>query len=376
MPKINWVTTLFLFLTPLVAFVWGGIHIYHFGIGWMEVAAFVVYISASGLSITAGYHRLFAHGAYECRRAVKIFYLLFGAAAFQHSVLSWVSDHRRHHAEIDEEGDPYNIRKGFLWAHIGWMLVEDQRPVDFSNVPDLMADPWIRAQHRFYVPLAATMSFGVPLAAGFAIGNPWGCLIWAGLIRLVVGHHSTFLVNSLAHTLGQRPYSLAISARDSFLTAVLTFGEGYHNFHHRFSTDYRNGVRHWQWDPTKWLIRGLAAIGWAWNLSRAPRERIIAAKLQTEAARQLEGYRARGEQAMAYARERIAEVSKAVERAAVRLGELERELAQARKGLSAAARMEALREEIRAARQEFRDAWSRWQAALREIAANPLPQPA
>jgi stearoyl-CoA desaturase (delta-9 desaturase) len=213
--KINWVTAVFLILTPLVAVIWGGVHIKLFGVSAVEVLLCLLFVAATGFSITAGYHRHFAHGAYECRRFVKVLYLLFGAAAFQQSVLNWASDHRRHHLNIDEDLDPYNIKRGFLWAHIGWLLVKSPRAQDYSNVPDLLADPFIRWQDRFYVPIAVTMGFGVPLAIGYAVGHPWGSLLWAGIFRTVLVHHSTFFVNSLAHTLGKRPYSIAISARDS-----------------------------------------------------------------------------------------------------------------------------------------------------------------
>ncbi|HVQ24839.1 MAG TPA: acyl-CoA desaturase, partial [Planctomycetota bacterium] len=103
-----------------------------------------------------------------------------------------------------------------------------------------------------------------------AFGNPWGFLLWGGLIRVVLGHHTTFLVNSLAHTLGHRPYEPAFSARDSFVTALLTFGEGYHNFHHRFQADYRNGMRWYHFDPTKWFVWSLARVGVTRDLSRTP----------------------------------------------------------------------------------------------------------
>jgi stearoyl-CoA desaturase (delta-9 desaturase) len=373
--RINWVTATFLVVTPLVAVVWGGVHIALFGIHPLEVALFALYIVATGFSITAGYHRHFAHGAYECRRFVKAFYLLFGAAAFQHSVLNWSSDHRRHHENIDEDLDPYNIKKGFLWAHIGWLMMKSPNPEDFSNVPDLVADPMVRFQHRFYVPLAITMGFGVPLGIGFAMGHPWGCLLWAGVFRTVVVHHSTFFVNSLAHTLGRRPYSIAVSARDSVVTALLTFGEGYHNFHHRFSTDYRNGVRRHQWDPTKWLIRGMAAIGWAWGLCRAPREKIVAAELECDASRLLERWKDHSADAMAYVRERMAEIRTAVEHSAARLGDLERQLVRARTTLGEEShrQIERLRAELRAARREFRLARSRWRAFVEELAALPVP---
>ena len=373
--RINWITASFLVLTPLVALVWGGVQITLFGVHAFEVLLFLLYILATGFSITAGYHRHFAHGAYECRRFVKAFYLLFGAAAFQHSVLNWASDHRRHHMNIDEDLDPYNIKRGFLWAHIGWLMVKAPNPEDFSNVPDLLADPFIRLQHRFYVPLAITMGFGVPLAIGYSMGHPWGSLLWAGFFRTVLVHHSTFFVNSLAHTLGRRPYSLAISARDSVVTALLTFGEGYHNFHHSFSTDYRNGVRRHQWDPTKWLIRTMAALGWAWGLCRAPREKIVAAELACDTERLLERWKAHSADALTYLGERVADIKAAVENSAARLGELERQLVRAREnlGLEGRRQIERLRAELRAARREFREARSRWRAAVEELYSLPLP---
>jgi len=230
-------------------------------------------------------------------------------------------------------------------------------------------------QHRFYVPLAVTMGFGVPLAIGFSMGHPWGCLLWAGVFRTVLVHHSTFFVNSLAHTLGTRPYSLAISARDSVVTALLTFGEGYHNFHHRFSTDYRNGVWRHQWDPTKWLIRGMAAVGWAWGLSRAPREKIVAAELECDTARLVERWKAQSADALAYVRERLDSIKTAVEHSAARLGDLERQLVAARKNLGREGRrqIERLRAELRAARREFRAARSRWRVAIEELYTMPAP---
>jgi stearoyl-CoA desaturase (Delta-9 desaturase) len=380
MRKINWVTAIFLVVTPLIAVIWGGFHITLSGIRPVEVVLFALYIAATGFSITGGYHRLFAHGAYDCRRFVKVFYLLFGAAAFQHSVLSWASDHRRHHKNIDGDADPYNIKRGFFWAHVGWLLFDEHRETrdDLSNVPDLVADPFIRFQHRFYVPIAVGMGFGLPLALGFAVGSPWGCLLWAGVFRTVVVHHSTFLVNSLAHTLGSRPYSLAVSARDSVVTALLTFGEGYHNFHHRFATDYRNGVRHHQWDPTKWLIRGMAALGWAYDLYRVPREKIVEAEIECDLHRLRDRWKGHSDHAVAYARERIAEISGAVQRSAARLGELERELKKARAswGLERRRQIEKLRSELRAARREFHEARDRWRAALEELWLQPAPQPA
>lgn len=371
--NINWVTALFLALTPLAAAIWGGVHVTHFGVHPFEVLLFALYVAATGFSVTAGYHRHFAHGAYECRRFVQAFYLLFGAAAFQHSVINWAADHRRHHQNIDGEGDPYNIRKGFLWAHVGWLMSRAPHPADLSNVPDLVADPWLRLQHRFYVPLAVAVGFGAPLAIGYAIGRPWGCLLWAGLFRTVLVHHSTFFVNSLAHTLGKRPYWAAVSARDSVVTALLTLGEGYHNFHHRFATDYRNGVRRHQWDPTKWLIRAMELLGWAWSLYRTPPEKIVQAELECDTQRVIERWRGHSAEALAYLRERAGDVKAAVERSAARVGELERQLyrAGASFGRERRRQVDRLRVELRAARREFRKARNRWRAAVADLRARP-----
>ena len=371
--KINWVTSVFLTFTPLVALIWGGLHLGFAGIRPLHLGLFLFMLSATGFSITAGYHRHFSHGAYQCRRFVRVFYLLFGAAAFQHSVLSWSSEHRRHHRNIDDEGDPYNIQRGFLWAHIGWLFFERPESEDFSNVPDLITDPWIVSQHRYYALVALLMGFGFPMAVGSLAGDPWGGLLWGGFVRIVVVHHATFFVNSLAHTLGSRPYTVAVSARDSVITALLTFGEGYHNFHHRFATDYRNGVRRHQWDPTKWLIRAMASLGWAYDLTKVPRERIVEAELQVELQRALTRWRESSEVASQQIRERLAEVTTAFTSSARRLGELERELAR-----RSVEKRDEIRIEIRLARREFRATRRRWRAAVAELrdASLPVAQPA
>jgi stearoyl-CoA desaturase (delta-9 desaturase) len=376
--RVNWVTTLFLLLTPLVAVVWGIAHIHAVGVRPIEIAAFAFYVCATGFSITTGYHRLFAHRSYECSRIVKILYLLFGAAAFQHSALTWCSDHRRHHKHIDSDDDPYSIQRGFLWAHIGWLLVmEHKEKADFSNVHDLTADPWIRLQDRFYVPIAVLMGFAVPFAFGWAVGHPWGCVLWAGIFRVVLVHHSTFLVNSLAHTLGRRPYTLAVSARDSVVTALLTFGEGYHNFHHRFAADYRNGVARASWDPSKWLIGGLEHLGLAWNLRRVPRERIVAAELACDSERLFARVTERSEHARACLRARFAEMSARVEHAAARLGSVEREFAAARAqwGRRRRAQLQHLRAELRSSRLEMRAARLGWRAVLSGLGSGSAALP-
>ncbi|HEU5259404.1 MAG TPA: fatty acid desaturase [Vicinamibacterales bacterium] len=246
---------------------------------WQDLALGGTWYWLSGLSITGGYHRLFAHRSYRCSRLVTAFYLLFGGAAAQNSALNWTSDHRRHHAHSDAEGDPYDARRGLWWSHMGWVLQEDL-PRDFSNARDLVADPLVRWQHRHYWAIAIVVGGGIPALIAISWGDPVGGLLWAGCVRLVAQYHSTFAINSIAHRFGDRPYCTSTSARDNVLVALLTMGEGYHNFHHRFPSDYRNGVRWRDYDPTKWLVSLLAAVGLASHLKRTSPESIAHARAQ------------------------------------------------------------------------------------------------
>ena len=268
-PRI-WSTTL-MFVTTLVAAMvlvpWVGLtHGFSAG-AWI---LFVVFLYANGMSITGGYHRLWAHKSYDAHWSLRLIYLVFGTMALQNSVFAWASGHRTHHLNVDDvDKDPYSIRRGFWFAHIGWMLREyDSGKPDFANIPDLRRDPMLAFQHRFYIPLALLTNFGLPLLAGWLIGDVWGTFILAGVLRLVVSHHVTFFINSLAHMWGSRPYTEENTARDNAILAFFTYGEGYHNYHHIFAHDYRNGVRWWQWDPTKWLIAGLQYVGLTRRLKR------------------------------------------------------------------------------------------------------------
>jgi len=282
--NIQWVNTLFLsgtLLTALFAVPW---YIWTYGFGLFQFSLFFFFFIATGLSITLGYHRLFSHLTFHASLPVKLFTLLFGAAAFESSALTWCADHRRHHKHVDEEEeDPYAITRGFFYAHIGWLIFRAQPQTPLTWVRDLQKDKLAVWQHRYYVPIAITMGFLLPALIGFigggAIGALGGFLI-AGAGRIVLVHHSTFCINSLCHWIGTRPYSGKCSARDSFLMAILTFGEGYHNYHHEFQHDYRNGVKPWQFDPTKWTIWLLHKVGLVKNLRTVPEEKIVRAEIE------------------------------------------------------------------------------------------------
>jgi stearoyl-CoA desaturase (Delta-9 desaturase) len=272
LPPINWPTTLMFILTPLSAAVlvpWYGLT-HGFSAGSWGVLVFLLF--ACGMSVTAGYHRLWAHKTYEAHWTLKIVYLIFGSMALQNSALVWASGHRVHHLHVDDnERDPYSAGRGFWFSHIGWMLryYPSGNP-DFSNARDLERDPLLAFQQRHYLLIAIGVNLIVTFGAGLLVGDVWGTFILAGLLRVVISHHLTFLINSLAHMWGSRPYTDENSARDNPVLALLTHGEGYHNFHHIFAHDYRNGVRWWQWDPTKWLVASMQFLGLARRLKRTP----------------------------------------------------------------------------------------------------------
>ncbi|HUX72744.1 MAG TPA: fatty acid desaturase [Steroidobacteraceae bacterium] len=280
----NWPTTMMFVMTTMVAAVvvpWYGIvHGYH-AAAWIWFAVMLV---ANGMAITCGYHRLFAHSTYEARPALRLLYVLFGAMALQNSVLKWSADHRAHHRFIDDpDKDPYCARRGFWFSHIGWMLRNyPSGDSDFANVRDLQRDPVVDWQHRHYLAIALTMNIGLPLLIGWLSKDIVGVLLLAGVLRLVVSHHFTFFINSLAHMWGVQPYTDENTARDNGFLAILTHGEGYHNFHHMFAHDYRNGVRAWQWDPSKWFIGAMRWLGLARNLKRTPWFKIQRALLDAQ----------------------------------------------------------------------------------------------
>src|SRR6202162_6031165 len=288
--KVSWPTSSFLIGTLFLSLTAVPVYIWFFGIDWFQIALFFVMFCACGFSITLGYHRLYSHLTFQAHPVVRLLTLIFGAGAFENSVLLWACEHRTHHKHVDHDEDPYCISKGFFYAHVGWLMFKLKPLPPFDNVADLQKDPLIRWQHRYIHWIAASVGCVFPTILGFLWGG-WvsalGAFLIAGVARVVVLQHCTFCINSLCHYIGKRPYSSRCSARDSWLMAIVTFGEGYHNYHHEFQHDYRNGVKPWQIDPTKWIIWTLSKIGLTNQLRRVPMEKIVLSEL-AEAQRQLE----------------------------------------------------------------------------------------
>jgi len=274
---INWIHTSLLTITPLLALV--GFVFVEFN--FKTFIVFVVTYNIAGLGITAGYHRYWSHRSFKATRIVQIILALMGAAAFEGSIRWWSRNHRAHHKYVDTDKDPYNVIKGFMHAHIGWMIYkQDVKKCGRADISDLDKDTIVIWQHKNYALLALIFSVCIPTLICGLWNDFMGGFFYASMLRIVFLHHSTFFVNSLAHYVGNRPFSDNHTAANSMITAMLTFGEGYHNYHHEFPQDYRNGIQYYHYDPTKWLIAGCSLFGLTYDLHTQENNEIMKARVQ------------------------------------------------------------------------------------------------
>jgi len=203
-----------------------------------------------------------------------------GAGAVEGSIKWWSRGHRAHHRYTDTDLDPYNAHRGLFWSHMGWMLVKPRRKPGVADVSDLAKNNVVRWQHRNYLLLLLFTAFIVPtIIPWLGWGDAKGGYVYAGVLRLCFVHHSTFCVNSLAHWLGETPFDDKHTPRDHLITALVTIGEGYHNFHHQFPMDYRNAIKWYQYDPTKWFIAICKWLGLASHLKVFPDNEVQKGKL-------------------------------------------------------------------------------------------------
>ena len=268
-----------LILLPLLSLFCLPLYIYNNGIVWQEPVMLFIGWFLAGTGITVGYHRLFAHRTFKAYPFIEWIYMFLGSAALQNTIINWCSDHRKHHKKLDTEEDPYSIKKGFIHAHIGWVVKKSSRRIE--NVSDLKQKSSIKFQEKFYWVIALSLSFILPTIIGFLYERPIGGLIWGGILRVTLVHHFTFFINSFCHYIGKRNYDISTSARDSWIMALLTFGEGYHNYHHKFQWDYRNGIKWYNFDPSKWIIKFMSIFNIAYELRKAPNYKIMLAKIET-----------------------------------------------------------------------------------------------
>jgi stearoyl-CoA desaturase (delta-9 desaturase) len=249
---------------------------------WTDVVVFAVLYAATTLGITVGFHRLFTHRSFATFPAVRATFAILGSIAIEGPVISWVADHRKHHAFSDRPGDPHSPHvdhgagwtgavRGLLHAHLGWLFVHTQRGSRKRYAPDLLRDPVVRVVDRTFVLWAVAgfaLAFGLGCALGGTVAAGLTALLWGGVVRMMVLHHVTYSVNSLCHFFGRRRFATGDESRNLAWLSLPSFGEAWHNNHHAFPTSAAHGLRWWEVDLSALVIRTLQATGLAWDVVR------------------------------------------------------------------------------------------------------------
>jgi stearoyl-CoA desaturase (Delta-9 desaturase) len=258
----------FLAVLAAIPVAWG------WGLTWTDVVIFLIFYVISGLGVTVGYHRHFTHGSFKAKRALRIALAIAGSLAIEGPVIRWVADHRRHHAFSDREGDPHSpwrygdttgaLLKGLFFAHVGWMFdVELTNQKKFT--PDLLRDGDIRLIDKLF-PALLLFSLLAPALIGGLVTGSWAgavaAFFWASLVRICLLHHVTWSINSICHTIGERPFVARDKSANFWPLAVLSFGESWHNMHHADPTSARHGVLPRQLDSSARVIWAFEKLGW------------------------------------------------------------------------------------------------------------------
>lgn len=239
---------------------------------WNTILFATGYGLIAGLGVTAGAHRLWCHRSYEATLLLRILLTIFNCMAVQTAIYDWCRDHRVHHKFSETNADPHNSKRGFFFSHMGWLffkkhpdVINKGRTVDMS---DLLADPVVCFQRKFYIPLSFIWGFLIPAIIPYWFWNEYFITAFfvAGIGRYIILLHSTWAVNSVAHLYGYKPYNKKINARENLLVALFAVGEGFHNYHHTFPWDYSTSEFGWWFNPSTAFIDLMARLGLAYNL--------------------------------------------------------------------------------------------------------------
>jgi stearoyl-CoA desaturase (delta-9 desaturase) len=283
---------------PLVGLIVAIVLLWNQAIGPLELGLLVVTYVITCLGVTLGYHRMFTHRAFESSRAFRAVVAVLGSMAVEGSVITWVADHRKHHAFTDQEGDPHSPHlsgdgfwggvKGLWHAHVGW-LFETVGTADKQRFAgDLVKDRLLRVIDKLF-GLWVALTFAIPFAIGWIIGGGLGAaltaLLWGGFVRVFLLHHVTWSINSICHFFGRKRFDIEDESRNVFWLAPLSMGESWHHNHHAFPTSAFHGLRWWERlaDPTGLLIAALEKVGLVWNVVRVSPEKQAAKALRAEA---------------------------------------------------------------------------------------------
>jgi len=274
-------------ILPLVALGVAGWQVWAELLGWHDVMVFGVMYVLTGLGVTVGFHRHLTHRAFATTRWLRGTLAVLGSAAIEGPVISWVADHRKHHAFADQLGDPHSPHvdhgvglrgalRGLAHAHVGWLFIHTHRGARQRYTPDLLADPVVRFVDRTFL-VWAIGGLGLAFGLGYAIGGTLEAaltgLLWGGGVRMLVVHHVTYSINSLCHFFGRRPFETGDESRNLAWLAPFTFGESWHNNHHAFPTSAAHGLRPREFDPSAAVIRVLERAGLVWDVVRVSPQR-------------------------------------------------------------------------------------------------------
>ena len=267
-------------VVPFLALLAGAVQLWGNALNPSDLVVLAITYLATGLGVTVGFHRLLTHRSFKTTRGVRAVLAALGSAAIEGPVISWVSDHRRHHAFSDREGDPHSPHvhegsgwraalKGLLHAHMGWLFIHTDRGSKERYAPDLLKDPVIRWVDRTFVlwsVLGLAAAFGLGVAIGGSVKAGLTGLLWGGGVRLLLVHHVTYSINSICHFFGRRRFEVDDHSGNVAWLALPTLGESWHHNHHAFPTSARHGLRWWEIDPSGLFIRALTAVGLAWDV--------------------------------------------------------------------------------------------------------------
>ncbi len=249
---------------------------------WSDVAVFFIMYIPLGLGITVGFHRLFTHRSSKAKPAVRATFAILGSMAIEGPIISWVADHRKHHAFSDKPGDPHSphhhdgVLRGLLHAHVGWLFLHDARANQERYAPDLLKDPvisWVNRTFVLWVAAGLLIPFGLGWLIGGSIHHAWTGLLWGGAVRMLVLHHVTYSINSLCHFFGRRRFDVDDESRNLAWLSVFSMGESWHHNHHAFPTSAAHGLKWYEFDISHLIIRGMKRLGWVTEVVEITPER-------------------------------------------------------------------------------------------------------
>jgi len=287
LPHVDRAITALITGVPPLLLVLAGWRAWNSHLHWRDIAIFLVMYVATGLGVTLGFHRMLTHRSFRCAPWLRATLAVLGTMSVEGPVVSWVSDHRKHHAYTDRPGDPHSPHvdhgggwrgslRGLAHAHVGWLFDHSERGARERFAPDLLADPavaFVDSTFILWSLVGLAIPFGLGVLVGGTVGAGLDAMLWGGAVRIFVLHHVTYSINSLCHFFGRRRFATEDHSRNLLWLAPLSFGEAWHNNHHAFPTSAFHGMGRGELDLTGLVITLLERAGLVWDVQRVSPQR-------------------------------------------------------------------------------------------------------